>query len=163
MLEKWSVETCQKIGLAKLADRLAVVWNPRMRTTAGRAWWPDCIIELNPKLKEFAPEEPWRTLKHELAHLVAYERFGRRKIQPHGPEWRAACDDLGIPGELRCHRLPFALRRLQRKHAYTCPRCRKTAHRVRAIRGPAACHDCCRRFNGGRYHEDFRLICAVAP
>ena len=49
-------------------------------------WEPDRWIEMNPKLKEFEPEELWRTLKHELAHLVAYERSGRRRIA----SWPAA-------------------------------------------------------------------------
>jgi len=75
-----------------------VSWNPRMQTTAGRAWWPDRMIELNPKLRECGEEEVWRTLKHELAHLMAYERNMRRRIDPHGPEWRAACVDLGEGG-----------------------------------------------------------------
>jgi predicted SprT family Zn-dependent metalloprotease len=37
-----------------------------------------------------------RTLRHELAHLLAQFRVGRRRIAPHGPEWRIACRDLGI-------------------------------------------------------------------
>ena len=102
------------MNLPELAHRVRVSWNPRMQTTAGRAWWPDRAIELNPKLKSLAPEELWRTLKHELAHLVAYERAGRRHTDAHGPEWRVACADLGIPNEQPFHTLPFKRRSFDR-------------------------------------------------
>src|SRR6266446_8423633 len=55
-----------------------------------------------------ARDEVDRTLRHELAHLLAQFRVGRRRIAPHGPEWREACRDLGIADEARCHNLPFA-------------------------------------------------------
>lgn len=129
-----------------------------MRTTAGRAFWPDRLIEMNPKLRECPPEELWRTLKHELAHLVAYERCGRRRIEAHGMEWRTACADLGIPGEKPYHTLPFKRLRMKRNFAYTCPNCFATIRRVHAIRKTVACFDCCRRFNHGAYHDRYRLI-----
>lgn len=129
-----------------------------MQTTAGRAWWPDRSIELNPKLKTCEPEELWRTLKHELAHLVAYERSLRRRIEPHGPEWRLACADLGIPGERPCHNLPFKRRQLKRNYAYICPCCQVVVRRVKPLRRAVACYDCCRVANGGLYHDRFRLV-----
>ena len=129
-----------------------------MRTTAGRAWWPDRAIELNPKLKECEHEEIWRTLKHELAHLVAYERCGRRRIDPHGAEWQVACADLGIEGEKPYHNLPFKRRRMKRNHAYACPNCLAVVHRVKPITKAVACYECCRKFNTGAYHDRFRLI-----
>jgi hypothetical protein len=36
------------------------------------------------------------TLVHEIAHLVAFERFGRR-IKPHGIEWKRTFQELMIP------------------------------------------------------------------
>ncbi|MDB6080069.1 MAG: family peptidase, partial [Akkermansiaceae bacterium] len=93
-LTEWCREESERLDIPELARRVRVSWNARMQTTAGRAWWPDRLIELNPKLKEQAPEEMWRTLRHELAHLVAYERAGRRRIEPHGLEWKAACAEL---------------------------------------------------------------------
>lgn len=157
-LTAWCAETAKALTLPELARRVRVSWNPRMQTTAGRAWWPDRSIELNPKLKECAPEELWRTLKHELAHLVAYERCGRRRIEPHGVEWRAACVELGIPNEKPFHNLPFKRRRMKRNHAYICSNCFTVIHRVKPIRRMVACYDCCRKFNGGFYHDRFRLI-----
>ena len=97
-------------------------------------------------------------MKHELAHLVAYERSGRRRIEPHGKEWMAACADLGIPNEQPFHNLPFKRRRMKRNHTYICPNCFTAIHRVRPIRRTVACYDCCRKFSGGAYHDRFRLI-----
>ncbi len=157
-LTVWCVESAKTLGLGELARKVSVSWNPRMRTTAGRAWWPDRTIELNPKLRECQPEELWRTLKHELAHLVAYERSGRRRIDPHGPEWQLACADLGIAGESAYHTLPFKRRKMKRNHAYVCSNCFAVIHRVRPIKRAVACYDCCRKFNQGAYHDRFRLI-----
>ena len=156
-LTAWAAEAANGLALPELARKLTVCWNPRMQTTAGRAFWPSRVIELNPKLRECGPDEIWRTLKHELAHLVAYQRSGRRRIDPHGPEWQTACADLGIPGEKACHTLPFKRRRLARNHTYVCGNCQAAIHRVRPISKPVACSECCRKFNHGIYHERFRL------
>jgi len=157
-LTAWCEETSNGLALPELARKVQVVWNSRMQTTAGRAWWPDRTIELNPKLRDCEAEELWRTLKHELAHLIAYERCGRRHIDPHGNEWQAACADLGIPGEKPFHTLPFKRRRMKRNHAYICPNCLCIIHRVRPIQRSVACYDCCRKFNRGSYHERFKLM-----
>jgi predicted SprT family Zn-dependent metalloprotease len=157
-LTAWCNETAKALGLPELSRRVRVSWNSRMRTTAGRAWWPDRLIELNVKLRDLAPEELWRTLKHELAHLVAYERAGRKRIDPHGAEWRAACAELGIPNEQPYHTLPFKGRRLKRNYAYVCPNCFETIRRVKPIRRAVACYACCRKFNGGVFHARFELI-----
>lgn len=157
-LTAWCIEAANGLSLHELARKVRVSWNPKMRTTAGRAWWPARGIELNPKLKDFDPDEIWRTLKHELAHLVAYERCGRRRIEPHGAEWQLACSDLGIPGEKTCHSLPFERRRLERKHSYVCASCSATIQRVRPLKRAVACYECCRKFNNGTYHERYRLV-----
>jgi predicted SprT family Zn-dependent metalloprotease len=157
-LTTWCAEASAGLGLPELARKVRVSWNPRMQTTAGRAWWPDRSIELNPKLRQCEPDELWRTLKHELAHLVAFERCGRRQIDPHGIEWRIACADLGIPGEQPFHTLPFKRRRVKRNHAYTCPHCFTTIRRVKPIQRAVACYECCRKFNHGTYHDRFRLV-----
>ncbi|WP_026704403.1 SprT-like domain-containing protein [Flavobacterium soli] len=36
------------------------------------------------------------TLVHEIAHLVAFEKFGRN-IKPHGPEWKYSFQRLMVP------------------------------------------------------------------
>ncbi|WP_035611977.1 SprT-like domain-containing protein [Haloferula sp. BvORR071] len=156
-LTEWCRETAATFGLPELARRVCVGWNARMQTTAGRAWWPDRLIELNPKLKEQPPEELWRTLRHELAHLIAYERAGRRRIEVHGPEWRAACAELGIPNEQPFHNLPFKRKRMKRNFAYVCPQCSTTIRRVKKIQRTVACYACCRKYSGGIFDNRFRL------
>src|SRR5450432_3371517 len=72
-------------GLAcdALAARVRVRWNARMRTTAGLANFAHTLVTLNPKLAQFGEDEIDRTLRHELAHLLAHHRAGRRRIAPH--------------------------------------------------------------------------------
>lgn len=146
------------MGMLELSRKVRVGWNSRMQTTAGRAWWPDRLIELNPKLKELPPEEMWRTLRHELAHLIAYERAGRRRIEVHGEEWRAACAELGIPNEQPFHNLPFKRKRMKRNFAYICPQCYTTIRRVKKISRVVACYACCRKYSGGLFDTRFRLV-----
>ena len=155
--------SCVALGHDGLADAVRVSWNPRMRTSAGRAFWPARVIELNPVLREFGEAEIERTLKHELAHLIAYERAGRRRILPHGPEWAAACGELGIPGERACHSLPLKRRKQERKFAYVCTRCFAVLRRVRPLKQAVACAACCRSHNGGRYDARFRLVAIKKP
>jgi SprT protein len=151
------VDALRNLGLDALAQKVVVVWNTRMRTTAGRAFWPEGKIELNPKLKEIAPGEVRGTLLHELAHLVAYARAGRRRIAAHGAEWRQACADLGIPGERATHSLPLPGRTMQKKWRYACPACGQGFDRARKMKRSAGCYSCCKEHNGGYYHKKFRL------
>jgi len=134
-----------------------------MRSTAGLAYPGIAHIVLNPKLQEFGLPEIHRTLLHELAHLLAQHRAGRRKIPPHGPEWQQACIDLGIENETRCHDLPLPRRTLQRQYVYQCPHCTTLLERVRPFRRAAACLPCCRKFAAGRYDERFKLFRIPAP
>jgi predicted SprT family Zn-dependent metalloprotease len=146
------------LGIPDLAQRVLVRWNPRLRTTAGRAYRTRALIELNPQLVRISPEEIDRTLRHELAHLVAAHRAGRRKIPAHGRDWRHACSELGIPGESRCHDLPFKRRQVRRNFAYVCPACHHRLLRVRRLKSAAACYHCCRTHNHGRFDPRFQLV-----
>jgi SprT protein len=146
------------IGAPALAARLRVEWNSRMRTAVGRAEPRRSLITLNPILQKFGTEEIERTLRHELAHLLAQHRAGRRRILPHGREWRHSCRDLGIAGERACHKLPLAARQLARPYLYRCRNCQRNFSRVRRIRRAIACLACCRKFARGHYDESFRLV-----
>lgn len=157
-LAQLAVAKLALLNLEALAKKLTVSWNPRMRSTAGLAYPATTQIVLNPKLLHFGRREVERTLFHELAHLIAHHRCGRRKIAPHGPEWRQACEDLGLTNEARCHDLPLPRRKLARAFIYQCPKCESLLERVRAFRRPAACMSCCRRYTNGRYDERFKLV-----
>src|SRR4029453_4431232 len=136
----------RSLGAARIAHELRVEWNSRLKTAAGRADYRQKLVSLNPRLSEY-PTEIDRTLRHELAHILAQFRADRRRILPHGIEWRVACGDLGISDEKRCHNLPFPVSERARRYLYRCPSCRRDFPRVRRIKRAVACLVCCRAHN----------------
>ena len=155
-LQQIARELLRANGAARIAAELRVEWNSRLKTAAGRADYRQKLISLNPRLLEH-PGETDRTLRHELAHLLAQFRAGPRQILAHGEEWRQACRNLAITGEKRCHNLPFPARRYTPCFIYRCPNCRQNFPRVRRIRRAIACLACCRAHNGGEFDARFRL------
>jgi SprT protein len=149
-------ELLRSLGAARNAHELRVEWNSRLKTAAGRADYRQKLVSLNPRLSEY-PIEIDRTLRHELAHILAQFRAGRRRILPHGVEWQQACRDLGISNEKRCHNLPFPVSERARRYRYRCPRCQRDFPRVRRIKRAVACQACCRAHNGGEFDARFRL------
>ena len=155
-LETKARELLRSLGAAPMANELRVEWNSRLKTAAGRADYRHKLISLNPRLFE-QPAEIDRTLRHELAHILAQFRAGRRRIRAHGDEWRIACRDLGISDEKRCHNLPFPVNERARRYLYQCPNCRRDFPRTRRIKRAVACLACCRAHNGGEFDARFRL------
>jgi predicted SprT family Zn-dependent metalloprotease len=155
-LEIIARQLLRSLGATRIATELRVEWNFRLRTAAGRADYRQKLISLNPLLIAY-PEEIERTLRHELAHILAQFRAGRRRISPHGAQWRQACHDLGIADEKRCHTLPFPAKQYTRLFIYRCPNCRRDFHRVRKIKRVVACLACCRAHNSGAFDARFRL------
>jgi predicted SprT family Zn-dependent metalloprotease len=156
MLLRTARELLRSLGAERIAKELRVEWNSHLRTAAGRADYRQKLISLNPRLVAHR-EEIDRTLRHELAHILAQFREGRRRISPHGAEWQQACRDLGIAGEKRCHTLPFPAKRYAHRFIYRCPNCRREFPRVRKIKRTVACLACCRAHNGGEFDARFRL------
>ena len=155
-LESKAREILYELGASKLACAIRVEWNSRLKTAAGRADYRQKVISLNPRLLEH-PAEIDRTLRHELAHILAQFRAGRRRILPHGAEWRQACSDLRIADEKRCHNLPFPVRQYVARFMYRCPNCRQEFPRVRRVRRAVACLACCRAYNSGKFDARFQL------
>jgi len=155
-LETEARELLRSLGAKRIATEICVEWNPRLKTAAGRADYRHKLISLNPRLVEH-PAEIDRTLRHEIAHILAQFRAGRRRISPHGPEWQHACRDLGIADEKRCHTLPFPATRYAPRFIYRCPNCRRNFLRLRKIKRTVACLACCRAHNGGEFDVRFRL------
>ncbi len=157
-LEEKSRNLLRQLGAAKLARQIRVEWNPRLKTTAGRADYREKLISLNPLLYDHGDEEIDRTLRHELAHLLAqFRERRRRRIPPHGAEWCDACRDLDIADEVRCHNLPFPTKVCAPGYVYRCPNCKGKFPRVRRVRRAIACLACCRKHNGGDFDPRFRL------
>ncbi len=156
-LERKARELLQTLKASELASSVHVEWNARLFSAAGRADSRRKLVSLNPRLREHGAAEIDRTLRHELAHLLAQFRAGRRRVGPHGAEWRKACRDLGIGDESRTHALPFPIQRRSRRFLYECPRCGREFPRVRRIKRAVACLECCRKFNGGRFDSSAQL------
>jgi SprT protein len=156
-LEAKARELLRRTGAFRIAQEVRVRWNSRLKSCAGRADYRHKLITLNPRLRDFGAQEIDQTLRHELAHLLAQARVGRRRIAPHGMEWRTACRDLGIAGEARCHTLPLPVTRRTRRFLYQCPNCLTSFPRVRRLRRAVACLACCRAHNRGRFEARFRL------
>ena len=145
----------QNVG--SLAGTVRVLWNPRMRSAAGRAFWPGGTIELNPLLKDISEAEVSRTFRHELAHLLVFARYGTRR-RPHGPEWQLFCAELGIPGERPTHRLELPRRSQRPRFRYRCDSCSWEMTRVRRLKRAGACPRCCRLHAGGKFDRRFLLV-----
>jgi SprT protein len=156
-LERKAREMLEALSASELASSVHVEWNARLFSAAGRADYRRKLVSLNPRLREHDAAEIDRTLRHELAHLLAQFRAGRRRVAPHGAEWRKACRDLGIADESRTHALPFPIQRRSRRFLYQCPRCGKEFPRVRRIRRAVACLECCRKFNRGKFESSAQL------
>jgi SprT protein len=162
-LDEQLTETARELvrglrGLRELSEKVRVVWNSRLQTTAGTANAKAWEIEINPRLRDHGAPIIHRILRHELAHLISVWRAGRRRIDAHGPEWRRACEDLGIPGEQRCHSLPLPGRKVRHKFAYRCCHCGRLLKRVKALDRRSACFDCCQKHNCGSYDARFRYV-----
>lgn len=155
-LEARCHELLVALGMVAMTKKLHVVWNARLRSSAGFASYPAWRIELNPKLQEFDGQVE-RTLKHELAHLIAFQRAGHTRIEPHGAEWRRACRDIGIPDERAHHHLPLPRNEVKRNFTYVCVSCGLVVRRVRKFRRYSACRTCCSKHGDGSYDERFRF------
>jgi predicted SprT family Zn-dependent metalloprotease len=156
-LERKARELLRTLDSPELATSVEVEWNARLCSAAGRADYRRKRVSLNPRLHEHDSAEIDRTLRHELAHLLAQARAGRRRVAPHGAEWKKACRDLGIANEPRTHTLPFPIQRRSRHYLYVCPRCGKKFPRVYRIKRAIACLDCCRKFNHGKFDRKAQL------
>ena len=156
-LEAKAREILAALDATELGRQVHVEWNARLFSAAGRADSRRNLISLNPRLREHDSAEIDRTLRHELAHLLAQFRAGPRRIPPHGAQWRRACRDLGIADEARCHTLPFPVKQRPRPFLYRCSRCGKDFPRARRIKRAVACLECCRKYNRGKFDPEARL------
>lgn len=95
MLREWPPERVELVaeaaflawGIPEMRKDFRWSWNPRLRTTAGRAFLSEDRIELNPRLLAREPAVVRAVVVHEFAHLVQRRRAPRES--QHGPVWRA--------------------------------------------------------------------------
>ena len=71
-------------------------WSSRMQRSLGRSYPERSLIRLNRHLKLDSNRSLLReALCHELAHIAAYQLYGR-VISIHGPEWRDLLRQAGF-------------------------------------------------------------------
>src|SRR5256885_8164160 len=90
-LELMARELLRANGAHKMANQVHVEWSSRLKTCAGRADHRANLISLNPRLRDHSGEVD-RTLRHELAHLLAQFRAGRRRSEEHTSELQSPCN-----------------------------------------------------------------------
>jgi hypothetical protein len=97
-VEKYASRT---LGLVAphITRRLHVIWCRRL--PEGDAWHTHACVDADVPwmfIDEYVfemstPDEREDTIRHELAHLIAYDRHGR-DVSDHGPEFQRARRDL---------------------------------------------------------------------
>lgn len=98
-----------------------VEFSNRMTSCAGRAWYTKNKIRLSTPLLDTNGEAFLaRTPVHEVAHIVAYKKFGKKGIG-HNKYFYHVCEELGMENPTRCHsyRLPTTVKakaKKRRKH-----------------------------------------------
>jgi len=86
-----------------LSERVTVRLSTRLRTAMGICRAASGRIELNMQQLADAPALLQEVLCHELAHLLVYQRYGRR-ARPHGPEWQELVRAAGYAPSLEMKR-----------------------------------------------------------
>lgn len=120
MLREWPPEAVESAadeafaawGIPEMRKEFAWSWNPRLRTTAGRAFLHEDRIELNPRLLARQPSLVRAVVIHEFAHLVQQRRAP--KEADHGPFWRSLMRSAGLPPHAT-HDLPVDGLRVRRR------------------------------------------------
>ncbi len=89
----------------RVGEMPSIIFNRRLKTTAGRCSYTEREIDLSPSLMaENIREFKEIIIPHELAHMVAWDIY---KDGGHGPDWKSVMLAYGIPAE-RCHSLSSA-------------------------------------------------------
>lgn len=88
------------------------------------------------------------TLLHEIAHALA-------PGDGHGTKWQAVCHEIGATPR-RCF-MTHEVQTATAKYLLVCDCCGRKAPRYRKSHRAIACKSCCKRYNGGRYSDSYRL------
>ena len=118
---------------------ITVVWNSRLKTTAGRCRisnFDETVIELNPKYNKFSKERILGTFRHEMAHAISYKIYGSKG---HSDIFKIICKNIGgtMNEQMASDRYKDCATdqyiTSQDKYKYTCPKCGQVMKRKRKI------------------------------
>ena len=128
-------------GMPDLAASAKVAYNPRLRTTLGRAELAKRRVELNTGLLHKHPDELIPTLVHELAHVAVHMRYG--PTQPHGRHFRVLMRSLNLSAKATHSLAVDGLKRPRRRYLYLhcCDDCGVTFV-ARSVRRGTHCAAC---------------------
>lgn len=116
------------------------------------------VISLSHHLVSLNGEEKVKdTILHEIAHAITSNKYGFR-VRAHGWEWRREAVAIGCDGH-RCYDETVA--KPKSKYVAVCPKCKQEyeANKMgRQMRSGQSCGDCCRRYNGSKFSQEFLLI-----
>lgn len=117
LVEQAIVSLSRCMGQAPMKHPPEIIWR-RLRSSAGLARFQRNEIILSSLILQ-SIESVESTLVHEYAHLLAFERHGK-KAANHGPFWQECMVELGQEPK-RCHRYETPAR----QHSIIKYRCKK--------------------------------------
>ena len=93
------------------------------------------------------------TMLHEIAHLLAYKKYGYRV--KHDYRWVEIAKAIGCIGErTACNK---SVVRPKGKYVYKCSKCGYEIAVHRRFKRRKACSDCCIKYGNGKFDERFEM------
>jgi len=77
----------------------------RFKQKAGQYRHSERKVRISHHLIDNHPGEVIDTVKHELGHAVAMHRYGKRRVKPHGKEWKSIMEEMEVDKPKACHDL----------------------------------------------------------
>lgn len=77
----------------------------RFKQKAGQYRHGERKIRISQHLIDNHPRKIIETVKHEIGHAVAMHRYGKRRIKPHGKEWKSIMQEMEVDKPEACHNL----------------------------------------------------------
>lgn len=115
-INSWIEQTLIKVGMPDL--KIKWTWNKR-HFDMGLAFYGEYRVEFSlPLWEKASPADRYETVVHEICHITADHRYGRRCI--HGPEWIAEMQRAGFPNPQRCHKVETKQHKQQTRIKASC-------------------------------------------
>ena len=92
------------------------------------------------------------TILHEIAHALDWVR---NRNGGHGTSWKIICNELGVTPSSTVKR--GSIVSVKGNYIYECPNCGNKSDYFRKPKNDKACYDCCTKYNGGKYSEEFKM------